>query len=300
MNKPILLNETFIEKMDKQNALLSMMVNEHITESANWNEIGEIVRKGLASDVFSIGDQLVTKWTDTASGTEYTCPMDIVHFGEVELEDGEKVPAMFLQWHYCTPFGVQFDAPEPTNADASIQQYGYNRWSQSALRQFLNSKADKGEWWTAQSDTDVAPNEHSTKNGFLSGFHDDFLAQIKPIKILTQTNTVTDGGITDTTYDTFFLPSKRNMNLIEQATIEEGDIWEYWYRATNGQKPANYVDGAAPLTYAINAKTSPLDVRLRSAHRSNSCYTWYVNSAGYVTNYRARYAYRFAPACAIC
>ena len=43
----------------------------------------------------------------------------------------------------------------------SVQEmaYGWNRWSKSALRQYLNSAAGVGAWWTAQDEWDIAPAE---------------------------------------------------------------------------------------------------------------------------------------------
>ncbi|MFR2213677.1 MAG: hypothetical protein ACLS61_07515 [Ruminococcus sp.] len=54
--------------------------------------------------------------------------------------------------------------------------YGYNRWSQSALRQWLNSDAAAGEWWgfsemtSRQSPRSSCP----SKDGFSKGFEADF------------------------------------------------------------------------------------------------------------------------------
>ena len=136
----------------------------------------------------------------------------------------------------------------------------------------------------------------------MSGFGDDFLSVLKPVKVTTALNTATDSqiGTTEDTYDTFFLPSKRNLNLIEELSGVEGEIWDYWYRATKGVKPVNYQNGAAPITYALESHSSAQTVRLRSAHRGYSYGVWYVNSSGSGSYYTARYAIRFAPACVIC
>ena len=269
-------------------AMLGLMVEHQLEETQNLHEIHHIVQSGLAPSIFSIGDQINIPWSDGT--TEYVVPMDIVHFGDVTLQDGEVVPGMFLQWHYCTPFGVQFDQNEallycdtqlaagtyhftcgnswgnnivsgktyqftltqPVPAGGQLQigtatseigacpdttpsnwrirtyasqattatievvsltegnggtdlgtwssntkfgstglnnmqrsSYGYNRWSQSALRQYLNSSAAAGAWWTAKNVYDRPPAELASKRGFMAGFGDDFLSIIKPIKITT-------------------------------------------------------------------------------------------------------------------
>lgn len=65
--------------------------------------------------------------------------------------------------------------------------YGHNRWGTSALRQYLNSTG--ADWWKTQEDFDIRPDQYA-KKGFMSGFSDDFLAAIKPIKVTTALNTV--------------------------------------------------------------------------------------------------------------
>ena len=158
-------------------------------------QVKAIVEGKKEKEVFAIGDQITVPWTDKATNVTYAAVMDVVHFGDVELKDGETTNAMFLQWHYCTPFGVQYDAAEAEvateatfsadynyytkNSDGSfslatvttggaipagttyyhsaikdtsgnICRYGYNRWSHSAMRQWLNSKAGVNAWWAAQ------------------------------------------------------------------------------------------------------------------------------------------------------
>ena len=203
-----------LEKIQLQNAYLAAIAGADpgtVTVSG-WDSVSEIVRAGLAPKIFKIGDQFICPWTDKATEKAYSWVWDIVHMGQVTLEDGREVPGMYLQAHYLTPFAIQFDheenerATEPTfsgdysyytkNPDGSykleeveiggqipaetqyyhsaikdptgnICRYGYNRWSQSAYRQFLNSdSAEKGKWWTPQHLGDVAPNEHNTRAGF--------------------------------------------------------------------------------------------------------------------------------------
>ena len=88
--------------------------------------------------------------------------------------------------------------------------YGHNRWGTSAIRQYLNASGEN--WWKSQEDFDIRPDQY-TKKGFMSGFSDDFLAAIKPVKVTTALNTV-EGLSTaaEDTYDTFFLPSLEQMN----------------------------------------------------------------------------------------
>ena len=131
----------------------------------------------------------------------------------------------------------------------------------------------------------------------------EFLECIQPIKVVTALNTVSDkaDGETEVTYDTFFLPSLEQM-YINPKLAGEGDVWEYWKRASGmSTKMQQWQTYPQIRTYAIESHTSAQYVRLRSAYRDYACYTWRVNSSGYVSNFSlAVGALRCAPACVIC
>ena len=385
-----------------RNALLEVMAADKVAEvTGNLKEIRELVRSGLAAELINIGDQITVPWQDKATGTIYQMVFDVVHHGEVELKDGEKVPGMFLQAHYATPFGVQFDnyeafyyaadgleagtyyitmgngwgsnvvsgksyqftltKPVPAGgqlagfrgmpdqavsnwrvysyaskeateaietltvsegtggtflgtissstkyADSGVNNmqrigYGYNRWGQSGIRQWLNSKAAVNQWWKPQNNFDRAPDQLTQKAGFLSGFDEEFLECLGEIKVETPLNTVSDSdlGTKETTYDKMFLPSLEQI-YVQPQLAGEGEYWEYWKRATGAQSPqAQYGIYPERITYALENKASAQYVRLRSASRGTATYTWYVGSSGHV-NFSSSYgAGRCAPACVIC
>jgi len=394
----------------RQNLLLSQIVPvSEATPAAELVEIHRIVQAGEAPSVFSIGDQLMLNYNDGAQS--YVLPWDVVHFGNVELEDGETVPGMFLQSHYAMQ-GIQFDASEAiyvadaampagtyyfiigtnwgtncragdtfsfttsveipaggqvvigknndfytwgapdvatsnwrahTFASASsvtpletnleltagatgtnlgtvasnivygssnpnnLQRaaYGYNRWSQSAMRQWLNSVAAAGAWWTAQNVFDRTPQQLATVRGFMAGFDEAFLNIIKPVKVTTALNTVTDTaiGTSEDTYDTFFPASLEQEYIVPQLAGVEGEYWEYWKQRLGLESPQNTGSAYANafhIRYAYNAKTSPQTVRLRSASRGFAYNTWYVSTTGAASGSTATNAHRPAPACVIC
>lgn len=179
--------------------------------------------------------------------------------------------------------------------------YGHNRWSTSAIRQYLN--ASGANWFASKEDFDIRPDQYA-KNGFMTGFGEDFLSAIKPVKVTTALNTVEGfSAASEDTYDTFFLPSLEQMNVSPQLSGAEGPYFEYWRRALGatgfvGTGSSNVFD--AFKIPAINA-SSAQDVRLQSANRGNANSTWYVHSSGYVSYYYpASYAIRFSPVCVIC
>lgn len=361
VKKPILLDETgkeIVAHMRTQNALLGAIARESIGALTSWKDIQTIVRRGLAPEIFHIGDQFIVPWKvniqnlGNVEHKNYQVPLDIVHFGNVELKDGEVVPAMFLQWHYAIPFGVQFDAPEnevatgvfsadysyyvaigtnayrlltpgidysignaiPTTAtyyrsaiedtSGKICKYGYNRWSHSAIRQFLNNKGDYGAWWKSQHLGDMAPGNARTVSSLMYGFEEDFLSCLNPIKVTTVLNAITDIGIgmTEDTYDTFFLPSLEQMYAKPERPGIEGDYFEYWKRATGATKPNTVGNISNPgyKIYGLDDTIHPRTVRLRSTGIYTSHSMAGVDYDGNINYYGADSGSRCTPVCAVC
>lgn len=212
--------------------------------------------------------------------------------GSYKLNDvtyGDAIPSDTIYYHSAIK-----------DTTGNICRYGYNRWSHSAYRQFLNSAKGKGEWWTAQHLGDVAPSRINQYAGFLSGFEQDFLDVIGPVKVTTALNTVTDSDLGDRedTFDTMFLLSIEEMYGSPQLAGVEGAALEYWKQATGLSAPSNG-NNEGRITYALENQTSAQYVRLRSACRGNSCYAWGVGTAGYLSGYIASSSYRSAPACII-
>lgn len=168
-----------------------------------------------------------------------------------------------------------------------IQQmaYGDNRYATSAIRQYLNSDKPKGEWWTAQTKWDIAPDQLSQIDGYLCGMDPELLAVLKPVKVVTYCNTVTATGqkqVKDITYDKVTLISLEQM-YIEPQAAGEGEAHEYYKELNGTAKKFQWWQTYEILkTFAVENPTSPQIVRLRSANRSTACYTWYVISSGYV------------------
>lgn len=340
--------QSISEELQMQNALLAAIANAEpgSIKIESFSMVQELVQTGLAPKIFAIGDQFVCPWTDTAANKTYDWVWDIVHMGNVTLENGDVVPGMYLKSHYTTPFGIQFDnvenekAMESTfsadysyytkNPDGSFKleevvvgeaipqekeyyhsaikdptgnicRWGYNRWSHSAIRQWLNSDKDKGAWWTAQHKGDVAPNELKSRAGFLTGFQQDFLSVIKKVKIRTQLNTITDKdiGTDEETVDLMFLPSKEQLYGTTENGIYNDEPFTYYKIATGFDKPKNDACQAR-IHYGLHAKTSPQNIRLRSPNRGNSYYAWYADPTGSLNSSYANYGYVCSPVCVIC
>lgn len=233
-----------------------------------------------ASGTFQEGLHYFTKNSDN-SYTEQTVTV------------GDTIPAGY----YVHQFGG--------SNGANIILFGYNRWSVSAYRQWLNSDAAKNEnWWTKQHDFDVTPSTtYTNKPGWLFGFPDEWKQIFKRVKVQTAANTVTDGGVADVTYDKFFLPSLEQMYGSPQAEGVEGDFWPYWKEATGLDAPSNgdssYPNDARKIPNIQSGTKAAVYVRLRSAYRGSSYYVWLVSTGGYLSYGYAYYACRSQPACVI-
>ena len=183
--------------------------------------------------------------------------------------------------------------------------YGYNRWSQSAIRQWLNSTANANEWWTPQNAWDRAPSKASTERGFLGGFSQEFLNVLHPTKIKTALNNsdkAKEGIGYEYTYDKLFLPCLEEMYINPQATGDdkEADFWEY-YHELNGTATKFAQGGTYPelIKYDLTNHSTARYQRLRSAYRGNSVSAWYVSPSGYVNYGTAFGELQCAPACII-
>lgn len=201
-------------------------------------------------------------------------------------------------------WGAYYDGTSNING-LQRTAYGYGRWSQSAIRQYLNSDADAGKWWTPQNKFDLAPDNLDTTAGYLSGLPADLLAAIKPVKVVTYTNTCETADKTqvmDVTYDRVFLPSLEEMYVKPQAPAgDEGTPHDYWRILSGSSQPvAQYGTYPRYKQFALTSKTSAQGVRLRSANRGGAYSTWYVGTSGYVYYNNAIWAYVCAPLVVIC
>lgn len=189
-------------------------------------------------------------------------------------------------------------SPQSTNGKVNAParvDYGYNRWSQSALRQRLNSEAAAGGWWTPQNEWDRPPAAAATLDGFLHGYSEDVVQHFKPIKVVTVTNNF-ENNVEDVTYDRVFLASLEQLYAVPQFPGVEGNYWEYYKRLLGRTTPAPTDKTYTRLIkYALNAPTSAQICFRRSANRSGASSVCSVSASGLLSTYPARYAARCAP-----
>lgn len=177
--------------------------------------------------------------------------------------------------------------------------YGLNSWKKSALRQYLNSDKPKGQWWTAQDQWDIVPDQLASVDGFLCGIPEEMLKAVRTVKVTTYSNTNSENTGAEVTYDRFFPLSLEQMYIAPEVS-GEGEANEY-YRILNGtstkyEKWATYPE---LRHYAVDNHTSAQYLRLRSASRGHACVTWCVYTSGNVNHNNASGAFSFSPACVI-
>ena len=199
----------------------------------------------------------------------------------------------------------------------TIIRYGHNRWDYSTFRQYLNSSARKGTWWTQGHVGQVPPSNAYTVRGYMAGCSSNLLAVAHKVKVYTKSNSNLDSatGLYET-LDTFWLPSRRQMYGGDNGG--EGEYFPYWKQIadeymtetlglTGETSPtdddrSNAATGGAVCTTRIqrNRSSSAVACRLRSASTGYSCYAWNVGTPGYLSNgYSASNAYAGVPACVI-
>lgn len=226
---------------------------------------------------------------ESVVATEGTAQADVYYYGW----DGSSITALNLATGATIPYGDYTTIYKSSvNTSASnfnaMRQYGYNNWGLSNLRQWLNSSAGAGVWFTPTHVGDVAPN-YSSQAGFLSGFSAEFQSVLTPTRSGTAANTATDGGTNYYTYDKMFLPSNYEVKL-DTSLTQEGPVFALYANAQNADR----------VKYRLNSQTSTSYWWLRSANRGTAYNECYVTTSGGSDSNTAYNNNRVAPACRIC
>lgn len=195
-----------------------------------------------------------------------------------------------------------FDAIEASNSDSNRKKYGNNRYIHANLRQWLNSDAAAGAWYSAQHSADAPPNnanvwsnhnEYDAQAGFLAGFSASLKAALLSTTVTVAKNTVTDGGGNETITNKVFLASTTEVGLANENSIAEGtklalfsnDASRLAYPTAEAVTNSEYTD-------ANLAASKPWYWWLRTPNAANSYYVRYVSTSGALSNGSAHYGYR--------
>ncbi len=186
---------------------------------------------------------------------------------------------------------------------------GKNRWAQSALRQWLNSDAAAGKWWSPQNKWDRPPTYAKTMAGYLAGFEDrgfvDAMSYMEVRTALPYCDGGTSGGTEcDTTYDRVWLPSAEDLYLACTSYGVpyglEGEACRYYKELAGCTSPSPVWQARTEyIMCAMGAETSARNVFERSANRTIGYGVANVYASGGVNNSDARTGSSCAPACFI-
>lgn len=247
----------------------------------SWKGIQRIVRKGLASDFFTIGDQLVSGY----DGGEIV--WEVIGIDVETPADSQYQHSMTLQTRDCL-HDIQFDAPEPSNPNSDRKSYGNNRYVHSAVKQWLNSNESAFNW-QAQHQYDATPTdslELYNGAGFLHRLDPELAAVLGSASKKVALNTAADGGGQETFSDKVFLLSR-----VEVGLGAEGE--------TTGEAVYPFYDGVADAKRIKELDGSPRYWWLRSPSVGSSRDVRCVKPDGSLSGSIAHNAYGVAPACVI-
>lgn len=239
------------------------------------------------------GGQLTFPWTgyvnaSTIKVNSYASATSTTPVEQVAVSEGAD----------GTNIGTLTEAGDFANNLNSIDRvrYGSNNYKESAIRQWLNSRAAAGSVWTPQTNFDRPPSWATNTAGFMYGMDADFLAVIGKTHLVVARNTVCDGGGFDEMDDYFFLLSRSEVyGGTEVSGVNEGEPYPYY---------ANY---SALSAAGVGADSN------RIKYRNNSAQLWFlrtpnsdashlvrgVRSMGDIGNAVVRYDFGVAAACCI-
>ena len=247
----------------------------------SWKQVQKIVRSGEASSVFHLGDQFVSYYGASQIIWE------VIGIDVDTPADSQFTHSMTLQTKDCL-HNIQFDAKEPNNPNSDRQSYGNNRYTHSAVRQWLNSD-DEIFNWQPQHQYDATPTDSLdvyNSAGFLYRLDPELVSVLGAVNKKVALNTVTDGGGQETFSDKVFLLSPYEVDLGTEGN-------------TTGEFIYPFYNGAGNAGRIKKLGTTTRHWWLRSPYVSYSHHVRIVSTDGSLSRDVASTAYGVSPACVI-
>lgn len=186
-------------------------------------------------------------------------------------------------------------------------RYGSNKWSESTMRQHLNSAKAAGQVWSPQSHWDRPPSWDASTAGFMHGLDPEFVKICADVELLTALSTAagdtstTEGSAGtgyETTVDKYFLPSRPEVFGGSDNTSDKGDAWQYY--AANSDVPGGSSNaGNDSNRIKVNMSGTPYYWWLRSPTVGSGNGVRGVYPAGIIGSHYASNSVGVAPACVI-
>lgn len=187
-------------------------------------------------------------------------------------------------------------------------RYGSNKWSESAMRQHLNSAKVAGQVWSPQSHWDRPPSWDASTAGFMHGLDPEFVKICADVELLTALSTAagdtstTEGSAGtgyETTVDKYFLPSRPEVFGGSDNASDKGDAWQYYSANSDKSSQANN-SGADSNRIKVQASNgNPYYWWLRSPYVGSGYHVRHIDLGGGISNDYANISNGVAPACVI-
>ena len=229
--------------------------------------LGELATQSVVIDRATVYNNMPIKW--------YVMGQNV---------DGDGITTLMM--HYYNQYSDlrgsilnhEYDAAEPENSSATIQQYGNSDYEKSNILQWLNS--EQIQWFQKQHAEDTAPS-YSGEAGFLSNFNPRFLSKLQYVEKLNLLKRVHLPGLREIGYtyanetagvDFGAAYSANGTNCVAETghdcpirtTGDHSDYEAYtiyrwgsvqfaWGKANDHNKtlviPCIYVDASTPMVY---------------------------------------------------
>lgn len=168
-------------------------------------------------------------------------------------------------WSEKILWSLPYDAKEPSNTNNDYKLHGNDNYQKSNIRQWLNSDAAAGFWYSAQHEYDAPPTSANVSNdayddkpGFLYEWSDTE-------KDLVVESTVTANG--SSTIDKIFLLALKEFNYSDANNTSRK---AFPYLSTNADRRKLVIDSnAIPTGYSNITTGSPWSYWLRSTDSSS-------------------------------
>ena len=175
-------------------------------------------------------------------------------------------------------FAGAFDAMEPANSDNNRKYSGNNRYLYSNIRQWLNSTAAAGKWYTAQHSADMPPassyvfggssRAYDTLAGYLNQWSADDINKLQTINIVCE-KALVDGGGTEIISAKVYLPSSKELGAY--GCDSEGPILQL-FSSNNTSRIAYYTAECIANGYGSTGYAGYYWTRTRGSSRSSEAY----------------------------
>ena len=172
---------------------------------------------------------------------------------------------------------------------------GNNRWTQSSLRQWLNTSEAANGWWVAKNNFDRPSNAGT--DGFLRNFDAAFLSVLGDVDKTTQLS-VADGYGLETSEERFFLLSRPEVYMGAERSQDGADGTVYAYYGP-GYSSLN-APGTGADSHRVKYKGGSANYWwLRTPSAGNGTNVRFVHPDGSMHSPNADTSTGVAPACAI-